>query len=134
MKKPGFLLVFLVLSSTVFAFEIICTASIRVYPAVPAAYEYEFLSMDGSKTEEIMYLGYYISMFHQFHPISENGYIITDRVIENNTALSQALKDKMRQVGANVCISADFKDYIVVNLLMPNGTYTTIFYVPLKIE
>jgi hypothetical protein len=50
------------------------------------------------------------------------------RVIENNTSLRQVMKDKMNQIGANVSITIDNDACIYVNILMPDGRYTTIVY------
>jgi hypothetical protein len=130
MKKAFIIIIFLFLSSTIFSLEVIGTGYIRVYPNEPTTYEYEFFSVDLRDTVEIMYLGYVINFYHQTHPLSKSGFLLITEIYENNTGLSQAIKDKMRQFGANVCVSTAFRDYLVVNLLLPNGTYTTVIFEP----
>jgi len=114
--------------------KIIGIGYVRVYPHEPhepTTYEYEFFSIDLKNTVEIMSLGYLISVYHQTHFLSKSGFLVVTEIYENNTGLSQAVKDKMRQFGANVCMSTAFKDYLVVNLLLPNGTYTTVIFEPM---
>lgn len=131
MKKLVITIIFLFLCSTMlFSLEIIGTGYIKVYPNEPNTYVYEFFSVDLRNNIDIMYLGYAISVYHQTHPLSKSGYLFITEIYENNTGLSQAVKDKMRQFGANVCISTAFKDYLVVNLFLPNGTYTTVIFEP----
>jgi len=131
MKKIGVVIILLFLSSTVFALDFIGSLYVRVYPNEPATYDYEFFSVDLRNTSEMLYLGYIIGVYYETHPLNKSGVLLQMQVNENNTELSQEIKNKMRQVGANVCMSSAFKDYLVVNLLMPNGTYTTIIYEPL---
>ena len=53
------------------------------------------------------------------------------QIYENNTSLSQAVKNKMWQLAANVCHTIIFSEdsgSLIINILMPNGTYTTIAY------
>jgi len=109
--------------------KIIGTLSVNVYPDEPDTYEYEFLSVDTKNTSEIiMLLEYVINEYPKIRPLHTSSFLTLTRIVENNTELSQNIIDKMKQVNANVCISTAFKDFLVMNLLLPNGTYTTVFF------
>jgi len=97
---------------------------------VRSTWEYDFLSVNLKDTTDIMLLGWYaIGAYNETIPPDNRGNIQISRIYQNNTGLSEALKDKMEEVGANVCISTAFKnDGLVVNLLMPDGMYTTVFF------
>jgi hypothetical protein len=123
MKKFLSIVLFLVLCTTVFAFEDIASAYVRVYSDEPPL-EYDFFSVDLRSVAEIILIGDYACRL-----ASRNETYLTDTpdIYENNTSLSQAVKNKMKQLGANVCMT--FSDtFVIVNILMQNGTYTTIVY------
>jgi hypothetical protein len=123
MKKFLSTALFLVLCTTVFAFENIASAYITVYPGEPPL-EYNFFSVDLRNVAEIILIGDYA---YRLADINDTYLVEDPRIVENNTALSQAVKNKMKQLGANVCMTF-YDDFIIVNILMQNGTYTTIVY------
>jgi hypothetical protein len=131
MKKFVFAVIFLILSSGVFSLEFLREAHLKLFYDDPATYEYEFFSVDLGSNVDIISLGYYIGVYHQTHPLKKKGVLVVTNFTENNTQLSQPIKDKMRQLRANVSISTAFEDYLVVNLLLPNGTYTAIIFEPM---
>jgi len=109
--------------------NIIGTFFVKVYPDDPETYEYEFLSVDVKNTTElILLLGYALNEYSQTHHLSRNGSLTPTNIAENNTELAQDIKDKMKQLGANVCMSTAFFNSLVVNLLLPDGTYTTVYF------
>jgi hypothetical protein len=57
----------------------------------------------------------------------DRGFFALLDVVEDNTALAKGVKDKMRQLDANVCFTI-YNEILVVNMLMPNGKYTTFMY------
>jgi hypothetical protein len=123
MKKFLSIALFLVLCTTVFAFEDIASAYISVYSDAPPL-KYDFFSVDLRNMAEIILIGDYACRL-----ASSNDTYLTDAptIFENNTGLSQAVKNKMKQLGANVCMTFS-NDFVYVNILMQNGTYTTIVY------
>jgi hypothetical protein len=133
MKKIGIGIVFLVLGVRIFAFEHICSAQVKVFPNDPA-WKYDFFSINLNSPVEILSLGIFIGdgTDSEGNDVFANEYFFLDphptQVYEDNTSLSQAVKDKMQQVGANVCMTVDSDDNIIVNILMQNGRYTTVVY------
>jgi hypothetical protein len=123
MKKFLFAALFFVLCATAFTFENIASAYITVYPGEPPL-EYDFFSVDLRSIAEIILIGDYAN---DLADINDTFLLDDPDIFENNTALSQAVKDKMKQLGANVCMTF-YDDYVYVNILMQNGTYTTIIY------
>jgi hypothetical protein len=123
MKKFLSTVLFLVLCTTVFAFEKIASAYITVYPGEPPL-GYDFFSVDLRNMAEIILIGNYT---RHLADINETYLVDEPTIFENNTELSQAVKNKMKQLGANVCMTF-YNDFIYVNILMQNGTYTTIVY------
>jgi len=109
--------------------SIIGTSFVNVYPDEPDTYEYEFLSVDIKNTTElIMLLGYALNEYPKNHPLLINRSLAPTEIYENNTELSQNIIDEMKKVGANVSLSTAFKDFLVVNLLLPDGSYTTVIF------
>jgi hypothetical protein len=119
MKRFFFAALFSVLCVPVFAFDYICSAPVKVFADEPSL-EYEFLSVDINNHAEMITLGAFA--YAAYEIISGDS-----RTVVNNTALSKAVQAKMKQVGANVCMTAS-SGSLVINILMPNGTYTTIIY------
>jgi hypothetical protein len=122
MKRFFLALLFSVLCVPVFAFDYICSAPVRVFAEEPML-EYEFLSVDTNSHTEMITLGFFTSVITNGQEIN----IGDPRTIVNNTGLSEAVQAKMKQVSANVCMTV-YSGSLIINILMPNGTYTTIIY------
>jgi hypothetical protein len=128
MKKLCMVFVFVVLGARIFAFDYQGAAEVKVYPNEPPLY-YEFYSVDLDDITDLLALGLMIGGWTHL----SNGLLFDYnlQIYENNTSLSQAVKNKMRQLAANVCHTTIFSDdsgSLIVNILMSNGTYTTISY------
>ena len=123
--------VFVVLSARIFAFDYRGDAEVEVYPDEPPLY-YEFYSVDLNDITDILSLGLTIGSWNMYNALFFNyGYDM--RIVENNTSLSQVVRNKMRQFAANVCYtirSSEDSASLIINILMPNGngTYTFIAY------
>jgi len=130
--KKIFMFLFVVFSlfscEKVSALKLIASAYIRVFPDEPSL-EYHFFSVNLNNTLDVLALGARIAAFRSifFYDTEPIPPLEADRIIENNTSLSQAVKDKMRQLGSNVCLTF-YDGFVYVNIRMQNGTYTTLLY------
>ncbi|MDR0636105.1 MAG: hypothetical protein LBF87_03405 [Treponema sp.] len=128
MKKLCMAFVFVVLSARIFAFDYQGDAEVKVYLDEPPLY-YEFYSVDLNDVTDILSLGLTIGSWNMYNGLFFDCY---DRQIyENNTSLSQAVKNKMKQLAANVCytiIVSEDSATLIINIRMPNAAYTTIAY------
>jgi hypothetical protein len=121
MKKFLFTALFLVLCTTAFAFKQFASAAI---PLGESSLEYNFFSCDFGNIAEIILIGDYAGDLARRNA---SLLLANPRIIANNTALSQDVKNKMKQLGANVCMTF-FDNFVYVNILMSDGTYTTYVY------
>jgi hypothetical protein len=120
MKKMAIVTVLLVLGMKISAFEHLGQERVEAIPRYFLTYE--FFSVNLNSPVDILSLGLFLPSIYAFdstHP---------ERVFENNTELSPAVKQSMNRKKANLCITVDEDGYITVNILMPNGRYTTVVY------
>jgi hypothetical protein len=124
MKKSAIILALFLSCAPVFALKIVAAdVAVNVYPGEPPLY-YDFLSADLTSQGELILLGSAIS--NLIGPYGWGFYSLVT-VIEDNTALSKDVKDKMRQLGANVCFTI-YGETLIVNMLMPNRKYMFLAY------
>jgi hypothetical protein len=133
MKKVCLSIILYVLCAQVFAFEHIGFSVVDSLEKYESGYE--FFSVDFSNPADIVSFGMLIGREEWVTGGKENWWriiVMTSArpvaVYENNTNLRQVIKDKMRQLGANVSITIAGDAHMYVNILMPNGRYTTIVY------
>jgi len=136
MKKLLFrlcmLLIFTTIGTSAFAqneFRYRGDAEISVFRNEPPLM-YIFYNADVNSIEDMLSLGLFIgSWYGKGSGRTGNIYGSPRMVSRNNRDLSQAVKEKMRTLGANISITIYDGD-LFVNILLSNGTYTTIIYEP----
>jgi len=128
MKKACFVMIFVFLCMVINAFEGRGNAQIRVFSNEPPL-SYDFFNVDLNNIEDIISLGLWLGTWEHM----SSGLLLGSprSVIRNNTDLSQAVKDRMRHLGANVSTTF-YSGYFYINILLRNGTYTTIIYEPTR--
>jgi hypothetical protein len=135
MKKIGIVLVFSILCVRTFAFDYLGSDKVDDLDLYESYYE--FFSVDHNNPADILSLGMLIAREGSISTEAKIDFVwgVTAlvsvrpiRIIENNTNLRQVVKDKMKQKGANVSVAVDGSSCLYVNILMPDGKYTTIVY------
>jgi hypothetical protein len=120
MKKIAIVTVLVVLGMKIFAFEYLGKDKVEVTPKYFLAYD--FFSVNLNSPVDILSLGLFIPSGYTFDSTDP------EEIFENNTGLSPAVKHSMNRKKANLCMTMDENGYIYINILLPNGRYTTVVY------
>jgi len=131
--KSFLLLVFLCVSTNAFAqneYRYRGNAEIRIYPNEPPLL-YIFYFAETNNIEDMFSLGLFIGSWYG-RGTGNIGYLYgSPRIVSrNNIDLSRSVRDKMRALSANISITMLDDASLIVNILLSNGTYTTIIYEP----
>ena len=120
MKKWAIVTVLLVIGVPLCAFEYLGEETVEVTPQYFLVYDFFYVNLNSPV--DIFTLGLSIPDVYSLDSTNP------EEIFENNTELSPALKSAMSRKQANVCVTIDEDGYVYVNILLPNGRYTTVVY------